>query len=34
MSFYDIVETGADGSEVSFAQYQGSVVYGVNVASK
>jgi len=33
-SFYDIVETNADGQEVSFKQFEGKVVYGVNVASE
>mmetsp|Transcript_51329 Transcript_51329/g.89577 ORF Transcript_51329/g.89577 Transcript_51329/m.89577 type:complete len:152 (-) Transcript_51329:232-687(-) len=33
-SFYDIVETSADGQEVSFKQFEGKVVYGVNVASE
>jgi glutathione peroxidase-family protein len=34
MSFYNLVETSADGKEVSFRQYEGKVVYGVNVASE
>jgi len=33
-NFYDIVETAADGSEVSFKKFEGKVVYGVNVASE
>ena len=32
-SFYDITETAASGETVSFAQFKGKVVYGVNVAS-
>jgi glutathione peroxidase-family protein len=34
MSFYDLVETSADGKEVNFRQYEGKVLYGVNVASE
>lgn len=33
-SFYDIVEKDANGNDVSFSQFRGKVVYGVNVASK
>lgn len=33
-SFYDIVEKDAQGNDVSFSQYRGKVVYGVNVASR
>ena len=33
-SFYDIVETSADGQKVSFKEFEGKVVYGVNVASE
>jgi len=33
-TFYDIMETAADGSEVSFKKFEGKVVYGVNVASE
>eukprot|EP00756_Hemistasia_phaeocysticola_P064427 Hpha_TRINITY_DN7784_c0_g1::TRINITY_DN7784_c0_g1_i1::g.85426::m.85426/K00432/gpx; glutathione peroxidase len=32
--FYDIVEGGADGQEISFERFRGRVVYGVNVASR
>ena len=32
-TFYDVIETDADNNTVSFAQYRGKVVYGVNVAS-
>jgi len=33
-SFYDLVETDADGNSVSFDKFKGKVVYCVNVASK
>jgi glutathione peroxidase-family protein len=33
-TFYDIVETAGDGTTVDFAQFQGKVVYGVNVACR
>lgn len=33
-TFYDVVEVGADGQEVSFKKFEGKVVYGVNVASE
>lgn len=33
-SFYDITEIDAHGNAVSFEQFRGKVVYGVNVASK
>mmetsp|Transcript_29288 Transcript_29288/g.29654 ORF Transcript_29288/g.29654 Transcript_29288/m.29654 type:complete len:152 (-) Transcript_29288:133-588(-) len=34
MSFYDIIEKRADGSDISFSDFSGKVVYGVNVASE
>ena len=34
MSFYDIVEKDATGTDISFSKFMGKVVYGVNVASK
>jgi len=33
-NFYDIVEKTGDGSDFSFSNFKGKVVYGVNVASK
>lgn len=33
-SFYDIVETTSSGESFAFEQLRGSVVYGVNVASR
>ena len=33
-SFYDVVETTSDGKPFAFEQMRGSVVYGVNVASR
>jgi hypothetical protein len=33
-SFYDITEKDSKGNTVSFSQFKGKVVYGVNVASK
>ena len=34
MSFYDIVEKDATGTDIPFTKFIGKVVYGVNVASK
>ena len=33
-SFYDVVETTSEGEDFAFSQLRGSVVYGVNVASR
>lgn len=33
-SFYDLVEKDSKGNDISFDQFKGKVVYGVNVASK
>jgi glutathione peroxidase-family protein len=34
MSFYEIVEKDATGTDIPFSKFMGKVVYGVNVASK
>ena len=31
--FYDIIETDVDGKDFLFSQFEGTVVYAVNVAS-
>lgn len=34
LSFYDVTECLNDGTKLSFAQFKGKVVYGVNTGSQ